>query len=506
MKSSPSSPYVFSCWVSWLGIIILGAGVSSASLAGAHASAPAVHSASLKWSGIDISGGVLQGGTPVTFTSGNHGWTDGAFSSAGTFGLEWAYGGDPARRMEYHGNTEKSEFAAGGASEWTTAGNVSSDPRNAIFVRETVSVAGNTASFLIQLEPIDGDVMAGKRIYWAATLPAGFDSEFSVAGEATLIATDASHTYPTLVIHATSGAGSVNWGGPDIYTDPLSNGDLTPTAYIHSTSEENYAITITIGVVDRDPCSAGAASTFASSHAGVWGETWSALTSCLQAPTWTVLADGKSTNVVLETGLPTENLPADETTTVSISDLPSGASFSVGRSTGTTKTLSMTASREVAPGTYFPSITRTTETTTGGVVVVSRSDTVVGTLVVGEGEALAAPIQPSSASRAENPTPEVIAPQPPPTADPTPAAASPGIPPGVIEDVAPTIDGSPEPTPPLAEREPAFLTPHQPAVPDPSTASAWLGFSVIGVILTGGFIAYRRRRRASSGVTDNSRE
>jgi len=76
----------------------------------------------------------------------------------------------------------------------------------------------------------------------------------------------------------------------------------------------------------------------------------------------------------------------------------------------------------------------------------------------------------------------------------------------VIEEVAPTIDVSPEPSTPLEEREPAFLTPHQPAVPDPSAASAWLGFSVIGVMLAGGFIAYLRRRRASSEVTDNSRE
>ncbi len=505
MKSSPSSPYVFSCWVSWLGIIILGAGVSSASLAGAHASAPAIQSASVRWSGIDIAGGVLQGGTPVTFTSGIHGWTGSAFSSAGTFGLEWAYGGDPARRMEYQGNTENSSLTAGGTSEWTTAGNVSSDPRNAIFVRETVSVAGNAASFLIQLEPIDGDVMAGKRIYWAATLPPGFDSEFSVAGESTLVATDASHTYPTLVIHATSGAGSVTWGGPDIYTDPLSNGDLTPTAYVHSTSEENYAITITIGVVDRDPCSAGAASAFASSKAGIWGETWSALTSCLQAPTWTVLADGTSTNVVLETGVPTENLPAGEMTTVSISGLPSGASFSVGGNAGTTTTVSMTAGRAVAPGTYFPSITRTTETTTGGVVVVSRSDTVVGTLVVGEGEALAAPTQPSSPSRAATPTPEVVAPQPPVAADPPPAAAPTVITPEVIEEVAPTIDVSPEPSTPLEEREPAFLTPRESYVPETSAASAWLGLGVLGVMLAGGFIAYLRRRLASSGVTDNSR-
>jgi hypothetical protein len=138
-------------------------------------------------------------------------------------------------------------------------------------------------------------------------------------------------------------------------------------------------------------------------------------------------------------------------------------------------------------------------------VVVSRSDTVVGTLVVGEGEALAAPTQPSSPSRAATPTPEVVAPQPPVAADPPPAAAPTVITPEVIEEVAPTIDVSPEPSTPLEEREPAFLTPRESDVPETSAAFAWLGLGVLGVMLTGSFIAYLRRRLASSGVTDNSR-
>jgi LPXTG-motif cell wall-anchored protein len=506
MSSSPSSPPVFSRWVSWLGIVILGAGVSNAPLMGANASGPAAQSSSVQWSGVDIAGGVLQGGTPLTFTTGTRGWTKSAFRSAGTFGLEWEYGGDPARRMEYQGTTETSSFTAGGTSEWTTAGKVSSDPRNAIFVRETVSVVGNTALFTLQLEPIDGDVMAGKRIFWGVALPPGFDSEFSGTEGATLIVTDASNTHPTLVMHATSGAGSVNWGGSDTHTDPLFGGDLAPTVYIHSTSEENYAITITIGVVDRDPCSADAASTFAASKAGVWGETWATITSCLQSPSWTVLADEEATHVVLETGVTTENLAAGETSAVSISGLPSGVSFGVGDSSGTTMTVSMTASRAVAPGTYFPSITRTTETTTEGVVVVSRSDTVIGTLVVGEGDELHAPTQPRSASPTEAPAPEVIPPQPPVLTDPPPPSPSRVITPEVIEAVQPAPDVSPEPSPPATEREPAFLAPRESNIPETGAASAWLGLSLLAVMLTGGLLAYLRRRKLSLGVTDNARE
>ena len=70
MNSTSSSPVIFSRWVSWLGVLILGAGVSSASLSPSQAGSPALSSASLQFSATDISQGVLEGGTPVSYETG----------------------------------------------------------------------------------------------------------------------------------------------------------------------------------------------------------------------------------------------------------------------------------------------------------------------------------------------------------------------------------------------------------------------------------------------------
>ena len=94
-------------------------------------------------------------------------------------------------------------------------------------------MSGNTARFTLALEPIDGDVMEDKRLYWKAGLPPGYQSEFTGAGSSTLVVSDGSHAHPTLVLHATTGAGTATWGGPAIYTDALTNGEPSPTLYIH---------------------------------------------------------------------------------------------------------------------------------------------------------------------------------------------------------------------------------------------------------------------------------
>ena len=168
MNSTSSSPFIFSRWVSWLGVLMLGAGVSSASLSPSQAASPALSSASLQFSATDIAQGVLEGGTPVSYETGVEGWTREAFASLGLFGLEWDSLEGDTRRMTYSGSTESSSLIPGGTSTWITAGNVASSPRDSIFLRETLEVSGNTARFTLALEPIDGDVMEDKRLYWKA--------------------------------------------------------------------------------------------------------------------------------------------------------------------------------------------------------------------------------------------------------------------------------------------------------------------------------------------------
>ncbi|MDC0991424.1 hypothetical protein OAR17_00380 [Pontimonas sp.] len=63
MTSSPSAP-VFSRWVSWLGILILGAGVASATPTSSVAAAPALATSSLEFSALSSSLGTLSGAAP----------------------------------------------------------------------------------------------------------------------------------------------------------------------------------------------------------------------------------------------------------------------------------------------------------------------------------------------------------------------------------------------------------------------------------------------------------
>jgi hypothetical protein len=68
---------------------------------------------------------------------------------------------------------------------------------------------------------------------------------------------------------ATSTAGELVWGGPGGYLNPLTNGTLTPTAYVHSVESADFTISVVVTLIDHDPCSTGAALELAGQVAGV---------------------------------------------------------------------------------------------------------------------------------------------------------------------------------------------------------------------------------------------
>ena len=213
----------------------------------------------------------------------------------------------------------------------------------------------------------------------------------------------------------------------------------------------------------------------------------------------------------LETGINLDGLPEGHTTDITVSGLPSGVTAVRGSDSGTRASFSLTASREVAPGSYSPVITRETQVNSSGVVTVSQRDWVTSTLVVTEGAPLPdaeeeAPVAtPADAERAENRPQPLLAP----AVEPAPVAPSPRPSPLVI-DPLPEVPDPPvlpdEPPAPRVERDPAFFIPLEPEIPQPTNASAWLGLSLAFVMLAAGLIAAFRRRLAASGTTDNAGE
>ena len=515
MTSSPSAP-VFSRWVSWLGILILGAGVASATPTPGVAAAPALATSSLEFSALSSSLGTLSGAAPVDFGSGIAGWGVAPLSTLGPLGLEWDDAGSTGRRA-YQGSTESTNFLPGGASSWVGAGSLARNPREQLFVRQTVRAEGSSMRFTMALEPIDDDVLEGRRLYFSASLADGFASDFRGAGTSTLVVTDSSNTHPTLVLHASSGAGVATWGGPESFTDPLSNGDLTPTLYVHSTASDEFTLSVTVGVVDRDPCSADNAVAFAQSKAGSLGEAWPAQTSCLQAPTWNLVADGEPTAATLETGLPLGGLPGGTSVALEFSGLPEGVTITRGTDSGTQAGLTLSAEESVTPGTYTPSITRTRRVTTGGVTTVSQPDTVTGSLTISAAptpppppapeeveeeppsdpeapEPVREPASPRNSSQAPTPVvPEVVA-EVAPEVSPTRVVEETAEPEPVAAEAPPAVD--PEPEPEYTWPDPSYLPLEEPQIPEPVNAGAWLGVSLAAVALGGGWLGFWRRRKA----------
>lgn len=519
---TPPSTTIFSRWVSWVGILILGAGVASSTPQSAHASS-AVASASLHWSIVDQGLGLLEGGLPVNYSTGVRGWTERAFSQLGDAGIEWVTVHKDNQRSEYAGGLYTETRDAGGASTWTTIGAVSANPVGSFRMFHTVSIEHNQAQFAMRLEPFDDNAMGGKRIYWGATLPATFQPTYSGAGTGTLVVTDTSHTHPTLVMHGASGAGTVTWGGPEIYTDPLEDGERNPTLYVHSTTEDRFTITVTLGLVDRDPCSATQAATFATEKAGVFGQAWAPITSCLQPPDWAVTADGEPTTLSLNTGETTTALPTGHTRTLAVAGLPEGVTWERQANTGTSLALSLVVPTPVEAGTYPLTITTGTAIDSGGVVTASRTASTAGFLVVSAAPPVVVPLEPepelvpelesevpgepASVSSSSSSTRSALTPQP----APEPAPVAP------LSRTAPVIDQpdlmlpAPAPTPaqaredPEVPREPSYLKPADPVIPEPANASAWLGAS-LGVMMLGGLIiAGVRRHRKEEDVAASGR-
>jgi len=462
------------------------------------------------WSSAELTSAVLSGGTARDYLTGVEGWTQDAFAALGTFGMEWTSATDPSRRMIFNGSVMSQNLVPGGASTWETGGNIYSDPRNVVYTTNAVTLSGDQARFVLRLQSLDPGVMTGKRVYWKGELPASYQPTYSSPSSGTLIIHDALGQHPSVIAQATTTAGIVDWGGDGIYTQPLADGDLTPTLYAHSTSNMDFTITITVGLIDYDPCSVDEAASIASSRAGVLGTTWPSLTSCLGSPSWAITADGEeSEDLIVPIDSAVGSLPGGSIRTLDMTGLPDGLSWSRGDDSGSNLQLRMTAGLDVAPGVYPISLSTATQTTLGGVETISQPAASTATLTIVaappapavEPEPEPTPVSPSSAtpsapSAGGASTLEVAVPEIEPR--PSAPATTTNIP--ESDDLPVPVAEIPveEPSPWIPElRVPREVTPVDlgEQIPQPQTAGALLGISGAAVAIGGGLIAVIRRHR-----------
>jgi hypothetical protein len=490
----------------------LGAGLTQVGLPASEASAPGPQTASIEYSSIDNSFGVLSGGQQRDFTTGLYGWQGTAFASLGMMGIEWTTATGSEARLDFSPDSGTASPSPGGDSSWTAPGYLSANPNNQIYTNNTISISGNQARFSQRHRSLSDESATNRRIYWVAELAAGYDPVFSGAGSSTLLISDRSRAHPTIIIHVTSAAGSPLFAGSTSMYTPLVDGDTAPTLYLAPGDATDFTMEITVGIVDADPCSASTAAAFAAAQAGTFGQVWNSLASCAEPASWSVTANGEASEPLSFTfQSPYEAPAAPVTRTLTLSGLPDGVEWERQDDEGTALRVSLTVPTRVEPGDYSLTWSSRDQRDEDGVITTSRSSSSTATLTVlstpppppAPVEVSSSPSPPAESGTPSVPNsevpvviPEVPAPQPI-AADPKPVTEVPSV-----IDPAPDADQS---LPRVFDREPRRFDEPTVVIPEPLGAGAWLGIGT-GVLAGGGILAALRRRfskrRRAAGIEE----
>jgi hypothetical protein len=464
-----STPGVFSPLTTWIGVVILGSALTTSVVPPALANSVAITTSSISWPVAQVNNGVISGGASSDYVSGLAGWGAAPLSSVGQMGMEWTSPFNPARREPFSGALEESSLTPGGRSTWTTSGLLSPRPEQSFFATIATRAEHNQLAWTIDLLALDEDAMAPNRFFWVADLAPGYQTVYSMPAPGQLVISDASNTHPTLVFHATTTAGTLRWGGGGVYTDALVNGEQKPTLYVYGTNAIEMRISITLGIIDHDPCSSITATNFATANAAAPSTLWPSITECLGDANW-VLEANTSEVVSIPLGPETPALAAGQDRILSISGLPDGLSWEQLPSDGTGISIKLSATDAVFSGDYPLTFEAVTTTTTGGVLQRSQPLRSTGSLRINPAPIVIEEPEPEPVPEPEpipEPEPEPVpepetVPEPEPVPDPAPET-EPVAEPEPAPEPEPALD--PEPSPEVeAEPAPIESTPEQPLV------------------------------------------
>lgn len=506
---------VFPPALTWIGVLILGSGLTHSVVPSALASSAGISSATTVFSSFNADQGVFSGGQRRDFTSGLEGFGQGAFSALGSLAMERTLGEDENRRDEYLGSASSATVNQGGVSTWQNTGMFFPRHDQTLLLTNTVGLSGDTTTWSTRVESLIPGSMTNNRIVWDTRLAASFVPQYSTLAGGVVLVSDSSGTHPTVAMKATSTAGELVWGGPGGYLNPLTPGTLTPTVYVHSVDSVDFTISVVVTLVDHDPCSTSAALTLAGQVAGVVGSTSPTLSSCLAASTWSAPA-GETTNLGLTLLAPAREIASGQTRVLQVEGLPAGARIDATALSGANSSVSFDLDVSVAtePGNYELSLVLLTATSIGGVEsfsepLTSRSHLTISPLVVpepaGEEEPplVVEPAKPEEQETPGTPPPARSHSAPPPLAEnpvpkalervllPKPETTEPLLSP-VIPEPKTTPDSSPQP---YLEPVPQPIDSDIVSPPPPVAASTLLGVTMAGMLGLGSLFAWLRRRR-----------
>lgn len=495
----------FSATTSWVGMLLLGAGISQVALTPSQANSPGPQTASIEYSSINELFGVLGGGAQKDFVTGIAGWQAPAFEALGMMGMEWTTVTGTEARSDLSPDPGTSVINPGGESSWTSRGYLSANPNNQIITDKTISVSGNQVHFSLRHRSLINESTINRRLFWIAELASGYDPVYSGAGTSTVMVTDASGSHPTLILHVTSTAGTPTFeGGTSIYT-PLTHGDRSPTIYVLPGESTDFTMEITVGIVDADPCSTQTANSFATSQSGVYGQVWDSFTGCASDVAWEVTADGEpSTTQFLSFLSPYVSPLTPLTKSLSISGLPDGVTWERTGDSGSSLGITLRAPGGVDPGAYPLTLIAHTSKVVEGVTTLSQPSSAKGTLTVLAPPPPAEPERSESTSAPSTTTAPSSQSEPmaPPASIPTMIPAEPRVSAptrdetrlGIERQLTAPQDVSPDPADPPESVSPWPRTAKpEPTIPEPQGAGVWLGVGT-GLLAGGGIVAALRRR------------
>ncbi len=463
-------------------MVLLGSALTTSAVPPALANSGAIVTSSISWPAAQLNNGIISGGAPRDYLSGLMGWGLAPLSSLGQMGMEWTSPYDPARREPFFGTLEESAITPGGRSTWTTSGLLSPRPEQNFFAVIATRAEHNHIAWTIDLLALDEDAMAPNRFYWIADLAPGYQAVYSSPAPGQLVISDESGAHPTLVVRATTTAGTLQWGGGSLYTDPLVNGEGEPTLYVHGTNAMDMRISITLGIIDHDPCSSPTAAAFALANANAPATLWPSITECLGSADWTLEAN-TSSQLSIPLGSETPALAPGAERALTISGLPDGVSWEGLPSDGGEITVNLSATDAVVPGDYPLTFDAVTTTTTGGALQRSQPLRSTGSLRIDPAVVVIEEPEPEPELEPEPepaPVPEEE-PVPEPVAEPE-VIPEPEPEPGPAPDPEPSPEAEPQPEAEQPASAPEETAPEEPVVlvqAEPVASPAQVGVSIV---------------------------
>ena len=375
-----------------------------------------VATSSVSYSSIDSTSGVVSGGTPQAFDPALGGWRGPAFDAIGQWGLQKTLHTDNPDRSVFAAWNEATTIEQGALSTLSLDAHIISDSLTRNTATDVISLQGNSIRFVIGVEEFWAGSFERMRMFFSADLAAGANVVYTSLGDGTLLATDSTGASPAVVIAASATVGTIDFASRSNHTVPLSDGDPALTVYVNDLVGTATDVTIYAFVLDGDPCSADALSSYAadiaSDPAGSFGDVLDVSTACLASNNWELLTTAEAGSTLAIAVDESVITPDGSTRRFSFGGLPSFLSASVDDSVSPA-VITTSYSSDAVVGDYSLTLSSWLETPTGGS---SRSQPMTQLVTL------------SIAEPAPEPDPE-----PEPTSEPTP----------VVEEVVATTSATP---------------------------------------------------------------